>query len=328
MDGVSLIICCFNSAGRIGKTLEHLHQIKSNGINWEIILVDNGSSDSTVQIAKDTWNKNPITKFTIVTELKQGLMNARMKGVESAQYDILSFIDDDNWVDEQWVSKVFSIMKSDSKIAACGGSSIGVFESEPPQWFHEFSRSYAVGFQQTQTGYVEINKGNLWGAGLTVRKLAWNRLFKSGFKSMLQGRTGNALSAGEDSELCFSWILSGWKLWYDETLKLKHFIPQSRMNLDYLTRMYEGFGKAEAILTIYRNVVNRTKKIKYSWGYRSLKAFLNLIWTFIQRIVSSHDKVKKMIDWKHNKAFAFELIRNRKKYTKARKQIISLDIRH
>src|SRR6185295_18735578 len=119
----------------------------------------------------------------------------------------------------------------------------------------------------------------LWGAGLTVRKKAWDQLFQSGFKSLLQGRTGNALSAGEDSELCFSWILSGWKLWYDETLKLKHFIPQSRMNLDYLTRMYEGFGKAESILTIYRNAVNRTIKFKYSWGYRSLKAFLNLVWS-------------------------------------------------
>jgi glycosyltransferase involved in cell wall biosynthesis len=287
-------------------------------------LVDNGSSDSTVNTANEVWNKNPITKFTIVTESKLGLMNARIKGVESAQYDILSFIDDDNWVDVQWISKVFAIMKSDSQIAACGGSSEGVFESAPPSWFHEFSRSYAVGSQQEKNGYVEISKGYLWGAGLTVRKKAWDQLFKSGFKSLLQGRSGNTLTAGEDSELCYSWVLSGWKLWYDDSLKLKHFIPQSRMNLDYLTRMYEGFGKAETILTIYRNFIKGTKAVKYSWGYRTINAFSNLFLTFLQRIISSgEEKIKKRIQWKHNSAFAFELIRNRIKYTMARKQITS-----
>ena len=221
-DGVSVVICCFNSSKRIPATLEHLQKIKTSGIPWEVVLVDNNSEDDTTEKALSIWNINPVTRLKIVSEKNRGLINARITGVKSASYDIISFIDDDNWIESQWIDKVYTLLNSDQSMAACGGSSDAVFEINPPAWFTDFSFYYAVGKQQEESGYVSLQKGYLWGAGLTIKKKAWNYLFENGFNNLLKGRTGKSLTAGEDSEICFALILSGWKLWYEDSLKLQH----------------------------------------------------------------------------------------------------------
>ena len=321
-EGVSIIICCYNSSARISDTLMHLQKINSHGIYWEVVLVDNASDDDTTSRAQKIWNENPVTKLYIVAEPKKGLMNARIKGVQSSSFNILSFIDDDNWVETEWVKKVYSILHNNTEIAACGGSSEAVFETTPPVWFSEFSRSYATGVQQNYTGFVQPEKGYLWGAGLTVRKQAWDELFSSGFTSLLPGRSGKALTAGEDSEICLAWVIRGWKLWYDQTLSLKHYIPQPRLTLNYLERMYEGFGKAEMILSLYRNHINYDKKDKPGWFFISVISLSKLVQTWLaNRFSSSEEKVRNMILWKHQRAYTLELLFNRKKYMFAKNKI-------
>jgi glycosyltransferase involved in cell wall biosynthesis len=315
--GVSMVICCYNSSLRIGSTLDYLQKISAKEIPWEVILVDNSSDDNTIIVAQNTWNKNPVTRFTVVSENKRGLMNARIKGVQCAAYNIISFIDDDNWVEPDWINKVFSIMQNDSLLAACGGSADGLTQKKLPDWFDEFSHSFAVGKQQPLNGYVNPEKGYLWGAGLNIRKKAWEDLFSSGFKSLLKGRTGKSLSAGEDSELCFAWIILGWKLWYDDSLKLKHFIPESRLSISYLEKMYEGFGKAEVILSLYRGCLNKNVANKPNWILQILVAIKILF-------SSGKLKIKNHVKLRHDIAYAKELILNRKNYNNAKKQINNL----
>ena len=57
MKGISIIICCYNSAKRLHETLKHLAlQQVSDTIHWEVILVNNNSTDATTQIALEIWN--------------------------------------------------------------------------------------------------------------------------------------------------------------------------------------------------------------------------------------------------------------------------------
>ncbi len=321
-DGVSVVICCFNSTKRIAATLEHLQKIKTSGILWEIVIVDNNSDDDTKEKALAIWSSNPVTRLKIVSENKRGLINARITGVKSASYDIISFIDDDNWIESQWIDKVYSILKNNESLAACGGSSEAVFEISPPDWFTDFSFYYAVGKQQKESGYVSIQKGYLWGAGLTVKKKAWNYLFENGFNNLLKGRTGKSLTAGEDSEICFALILTGWKLWYEDSLKLQHYIPAARLNLPYLMKIYEGFGKAAVVLFLYISFINGHSLDKSNWAYHSMAAFKRMFKTGIRNLFSSKkNKIKNLVLWKHDKAYAIELLYARKKYAETKQQI-------
>ncbi len=59
MIGVSVIICCYNSSSRIIPTLQNLvKQRVPNHIPWEVIVVNNASTDNTGEVAKETWQRS------------------------------------------------------------------------------------------------------------------------------------------------------------------------------------------------------------------------------------------------------------------------------
>ena len=250
--GVSVVICTHNGARRLPKTLSHLAaQQTLQGIEWEVIVVDNASTDETSIVAESSWLRNPPAPLRVAHEPRLGLSNARHKGIEESKYEIVSFVDDDNWICPEWVQTISEIMRDAPDVGACGGKVEAVCEEDPPSWFGEYARDYAVGPQAEGTGDVTFTRGYLWGAGLSIRKSAWRHLRQIGFKSLLVGRQGQSLTSGEDSELCFALRLAGWRLWYDERLKLQHYIPSNRLKWNYLRRLHRGFGAATVGLEPY-----------------------------------------------------------------------------
>jgi glycosyltransferase involved in cell wall biosynthesis len=292
--GVSIIICCFNSAGRLLPTLSHIAKQKvSDEVQWEVILVNNASTDDTVRKANEIWIKlNTDIPFRIINEDQAGLMYARQKGMAAAKYEFVSFIDDDNWVEENWVEKVYYILKNDHTIGACGGSSEAVFECDKPEWFMEYENNFAVGKQADETGYIENKAGILWGAGLTLRKSLWIELKMRGFKDLTIGREGKIMNAGEDTELCYAFRLLGYHLYYKEDLTLKHFIAAERMSYSYLEKLFFGFGKSNVHLNCYRVLLNpenfRIRAWWYEWGV-SIKSIIRD--SFIS--LTTSDKAKR-----------------------------------
>jgi len=249
INGISVIICCYNSEDRLPKVLEHLdHQTVKDNIKWEIVVVDNASRDSTVEIAKNTWKRKDV-EMKVVYEPNPGLSYARMKGIAESSYDIISFIDDDNWVESEWIQKVFRIMNDDSDIGILGGRGEAVCESDPPIWFEPFQSAYAVGSDGKSTGKQRAKR--VKGAGMNVRRKSWDHLFSNGFQFLLSDRKGTALSSGGDIEICLAFLLAGFDIYYDDDLTFYHYMPEGRLNWDYLMKLYSAFGRADPIESMY-----------------------------------------------------------------------------
>jgi glycosyltransferase involved in cell wall biosynthesis len=210
--GVSVILCCHNSESRLRPTLQHLAaQHITIGIPWEVILVDNASTDQTAHLAKSVWQQYGCgNNFKVVFETKLGLMHARIRGLKSASFAYICFIDDDNWLDVNYVQQVYHIFESHPEVAVCGGKIEAVFEPgfQLPSWFHDYQHAYAVGAQGETEGIVPDSRGYLWGAGFSFRKSALIRLFDSGFRPLLTDRRGKLLTSGGDAELCFALRIS------------------------------------------------------------------------------------------------------------------------
>ncbi|MBI3883057.1 MAG: glycosyltransferase family 2 protein, partial [Sphingobacteriales bacterium] len=147
--GISVIMCCYNSANRIKETLSALaHQQIDEDIQFEIVLVDNASTDNTVDAAKKIWeNLKAPYQLRCTYEAIPGLGNARMKGIQEASYDTIIFCDDDNWLMPNYIQGVFKILETNPSIAACGGTGIPIFETKKPEWFDEYAESFAIGSQ-------------------------------------------------------------------------------------------------------------------------------------------------------------------------------------
>jgi glycosyltransferase involved in cell wall biosynthesis len=96
MNGISVIVCCYNSVSCLPETLKYLalQQIPSN-IHCEVIIVNNASTDDTVGVTINEWEKLKCTEveFHIINQLVSGLSNARKKGIEVAKYEYILFCD-------------------------------------------------------------------------------------------------------------------------------------------------------------------------------------------------------------------------------------------
>lgn len=247
--GVSVVICCHNGAERLPATLRHLAaQAVPAGLAWEALLIDNASTDGSAAVAGAVWPRGGPAPLRILAEPRLGVGHARVRGLDEAVYDVVSFVDDDNWVAPDWVATVWDVMTTRPEIDACGGDSEACPEGEPPSWFGRFASYWAVG-RQGETAHDDA--GHLWGAGLSVRTSAWRALRGGGFTLSLAGRRGTSLVSGEDVELCAALRLSGRRIRYDPRLRLRHFVPRTRLTWSYARGLCRGWGVASASLDPY-----------------------------------------------------------------------------
>lgn len=245
---ISVIICCYNSEARIGLTLESLlvQQFQS-AVSWEVVLIDNNCTDQTVKVARKTWGAYDVP-LRIVKESRPGLSAARDCGVVESTGEYILFCDDDNWLDPDYLQRACTFMEQSPAHAAVGGW--GDVVSDPnvsiPDWFERFETKYACGKTNAE-GDVDT----LVGAGMFIRKKALLSLQRSGFKSLLSDRKGEALSSGGDLELCLALRISGWKLYFSEALYFKHYMPEGRLSEDYLIRMCHGHALSRPVIGEY-----------------------------------------------------------------------------
>jgi glycosyltransferase involved in cell wall biosynthesis len=324
MNGVSVVICCYNSASRIGRTLECIQsQVFKTKFEWEVIVVDNLSADNTKQIVNETWNKNPVANLTVLDEHVQGQTYARKTGVDHARYEFISFVDDDNRVDEHWVNNVYIALLNHPDAAACNGISTASFESKEPWWFSRFAENFAVGNQGEKTGYVSLTRAFLFGAGLSVRKSALLDLYKKNYPAIQSGRLINDLrGGGEDSELCFCFLLCGYRLYYDESIRFSHFMPDSRMTENGLKRIQTSLGRDEVVLSIYRSLLNPGFHPKKKWWLEYL-AYMKYYLRFLLAGNGKTEEEKFIHNVKkvYHQSYLNELIFLRKKYDSYREKI-------
>ena len=277
--GVSIVICCYNSAERLPRTLAHLaRQQVPPGISWEVIVVDNASTDDTAVVARKNWPEPAPAPLRVVPETRSGVNHARLRGANEAVLDLICFIDDDNWVARDWISRIIPIFAAHPEVGACGGHSDAVPEIEPPAWFPEVRGYYAVGSQYGRNGDMTDAVGTLlWTAGCTFRKAAWFDVMAHNFEFLCLSRRDGILSCGEDTELCYVLRALGWRIWYDDDLVLQHFIPAGRLTWDYVRRLRWGAGEASVLFELYLTSLGEVPYENYpawkkSWLFRLLKA--------------------------------------------------------
>lgn len=253
------MICCYNSAARLPETLRHIAwQRTADSTPWEVIVVNNASTDDTAAVARRVWGEEGSgAPFTVVDEPEPGLSHARHRGFMTARYEYVLFCDDDNWLAAHYVQVAYEVMTAGPRIGVLGGNGEGVCEVPPPAWYHTYGPlTFAIGAPMEKSGRVPDAIGAVYGAGAVYRKLPYLCLVQHGFRSRLSDRKGNELTSGGDTELCYTYRLMGYQIWYDERLIFKHFIPKERLNWKYLKRFYAGSLKTINILSPYADVLS------------------------------------------------------------------------
>jgi len=296
MNGISIIICCYNSGEKIIQTLKSISGvILVDGVLAEIVLVDNASEDDTSLMASSYWEKygNKNIKYKSVSEKRQGLAYARRKGVYEAKYDILIFCDDDNWLDPSYLVNAWEIMTKNKKIGVLGGDSLPYSDIGIPSWFYSYANGFAVGSQSMNSGNIN-SRGYVWGAGAVMRKEVLLKVYDQNIDPLLIGRKSGVLLAGDDSELCKWFILAGYDLWYSDKLKIMHFMPDVRLEKENLVRMIKGFKMSEPFLRVYDLMIILRGKGDLDFVKKIYK-FIMGFYCYIKLSAEERKRIKKIV---------------------------------
>jgi glycosyltransferase involved in cell wall biosynthesis len=318
LDSLTIIICFYNAENKLSNTLKAIKSLDVTGVkNIELLLINNKSNDNSISIIKDELADFNKFECRIIDEPRAGLTNARFCGVENAKYETLLFCDDDNWLDTNYVTNGMNILNSNTSIGILGGLGEAVSDVAIPNWFQSVENYYAVGPQGIESGQIIGERNVVYGAGMFVRKDYLLKILEKGFISQSSDRVGNNLSSGGDSELCLVFQIAGYLIWYDESLKFKHFIESKRLKLEYLSSLQKGIDKSGFVTKFYR---------LYFQGYRPIvtKMFWlkELIYLLKDGIIALY---KMNFDYLKNLGHQFYFIaKNRSKYNHKVKLIIQL----
>ena len=281
-NGVSIIICTYNGLSRLEPTLKSIFSLQiDDSIPWELLIIDNGSTDNTSRFCLDSIAKNSFEhKSRVILEPMVGCNHSRRRGLNEAKYKWLLFCDDDNHLFPDYIQKAWPILQSNSKIGALGGQGIALFEGNKPAWFDRYSKSFAVGPQGGLDGKLGVKNRKLYSAGSFFRKENLMSYYDNGFEPIMEGPKGNELTRGEDTEWCIMIELIGYELWYLNSLKFYHFMTEGRMNWKYYLRLKDGIASGTAKFAPYTPFFKKQTPnyISFFATYSSNYIFFHLVW--------------------------------------------------
>src|SRR5262249_25559041 len=130
---ITVIVCTYNRCQSLAKALGSVAaSTLPDSVEWEVIVVDNNSSDKTREVVEDFCRRHP-GRFGYVSEPKQGLSHARNAGVRKARGDIVAFMDDDIIVEPTWLRELTSALYN-GQCAGAGGRILLERNFSPPRW--------------------------------------------------------------------------------------------------------------------------------------------------------------------------------------------------
>lgn len=243
MVNFTVAICTYNGEKRLPEVLDCLRsQINPENISWEIMVIDNNSKDGTAKIVREYQNNWPETyPLKYVFESQQGAGFARNRAIKEAKSDLIGFIDDDNLPANNWVNEAFLFGQKYPKAGAYASQIHGQFEVETPENFERIVPFLAI----NERGYKPLlynSKKKVLppSAGLVVRKEIW--LANVPKHCILSGRVPGSMLTSEDLEVLAYIQQSGWEIWYNPAMEVRHKIPKWRFEKDYLIPFFRGIG--------------------------------------------------------------------------------------
>jgi radical SAM protein with 4Fe4S-binding SPASM domain len=237
---ISAVVCTYRNPRQLALTIESLlNQTLAPG-QFEIIVVDNNSRDSTREVVK----RYPGVRY--VLEPRQGLSFARNTGVEAARGEIVAFTDDDAEASPQWLAALLDLYDRHPDAWAAGGMVLPIWEGRRPWWLTgEMFRDLSLldwGAEERALEWPE----RVIGVNSSFRREAFERI---GLFDVGLGRKGSEMLGGEETEVQQRVHAMGGRVMYSPLAVVHHRVPLRRMRKGYFFRRAFGAGRTKAVVT-------------------------------------------------------------------------------
>ena len=230
---VSVIVCSYNGGKTLDDCLRALDRLRYP--DFEIVLVDDGSTDGTQEIvkrweARRSHSKEQLPHFVSVVQKNMGLSHARNVGAWSSSGEVLAYTDSDCMPDPDWLYYMVAVLQS-GDYAGVGGPNIS-----PP----------AVNWVQAAVAASPGGPSHVLLTDFVAEHVpGCNMAFWRWAFDLVGGFDTEYRKAGDDVDFCWRLQTAGGQVAFSPSALVWHY---RRFTLKAFRKQQEGYGEAEALL--------------------------------------------------------------------------------
>jgi glycosyltransferase involved in cell wall biosynthesis len=244
-----VLICTRNRAARLKEVLTSATRLRvPPGLRWELVVVDNGSSDATTDVALGFSSQLPLR---LVREETPGLSHARNRGVSEARGRYICWTDDDVLIDPDWLAAYAAAFERHPGAVVFGGRIIPVLESPSPRWFARLANEWPLTTLLAKRDFgdepIALDlAGDIvpWGANYAVRAAEQRKVR---YHPEL-GVSPRQRRLGEEAEVIFQLMNAGGSGWWVPQAEVRHITPAQRQTWRYVYEYFLAYGETVAYM--------------------------------------------------------------------------------
>ena len=245
VPAITGVICTHNRERFLERCIESLYKQTLDQVRYEILVVDNGSTDKTKEICgKFLGRKN----FRYIFEPVLGLSNARNTGWKNALGNYVGYLDDDAVAADTWFEKALWCFESVQPVPEWVGGPIALeWEVDAPDWINDEYR--------TTLGWMDWGEKERFLTGPNERLGGGNSFYlkstleeMQGFDTRL-GRKKNLLLSGEETQFQHRLKSMGGRLFYHPGILIDHYVARERTEPAFFYRRYYWGGITDYLMS-------------------------------------------------------------------------------
>lgn len=242
---ISVVICTYNRAAYIRDAMESLYGQSLGKDCFEVIVVNNNSSDDTAAICESFIREHQDANFYFLNEPTQGASFARNTGAAIARSPLLCFMDDDAVAMPDYLERIIRFFDIHPDACGLGGRIIPKYIPAEPAWMSYYVSSlvgnfdYAPGPTLFKPGKYPLE------SNMIVRKTDFDRI--RGFNTALPGVVGTLRIGGEGKDFFLRLQDLGNEIYYDPAIVVHHVVEVKKLTDEYMYRVASGIGRGERV---------------------------------------------------------------------------------
>lgn len=263
---VSAVICSYNRARFIISAVESIFAQEYDKELYEVIVVDNNSTDNTVQLLADYKAMHPDYNFSYFTEHNQGVAYTRTRCAKEAKGEIVAYLDDDSTAQPGWLSSIVSFFDANPDTWSVGGKITPRFLTGIPDWYSKYFFGLVGNFDQGPIVKKMTGARYPCGANMAFRKKVFDEI---GYFNTDLGRRGTGLLANEEKDIYLRILAHHHNVHYLPHVEVLHSVEANKFDKAYVRRHSMGIGGGERLRLKGQTLALVVKFVEYlaKWGY-------------------------------------------------------------
>ena len=283
---LSVIVAIYNSEKYLQRCIDSI--LRQTYRDFELILVDDGSVDRSLEICKEYAKTDE--RIRIERKANGGCVSARKEGVKAAKGNYVTFVDSDDWIEDDWFEKLSSTVQAHNADILIAG-----FKIDDGEKIIEVRNEIEDGIISGESDLKRFKEMMLFSGkffSFGVYPSVWNKLYRASIIKNVIPTVDESITMGEDVALSYPCMERADIIEVVNSFTEYHYCI-NKDNSQAMTRVYEA-SYFEKVYKVYEQLEQKIRNANIQYQLKFYKLYLLLLGVeriFISDFLTDQQKI-------------------------------------